>query len=139
MSLEVFGVLLATVIQGIMLTIYSLKFKCDEQVINSTNFINETFDPFNHSTLETPHVNSYNKLGEGYLMTSVIMGAIYLLCCLTTFLGTEEMKDIITDSDKHYISSIAAVFKSKSYVTLLLTFLFNSLSGQVSINDLRAK
>ena len=138
MSLEVFGVFLASIIQGIMLTIYGLKFTCKHKVTNTSSLLNETCDMYNnnnynHTTLETPYV--YNTLGEGYLVTSIIMGSIYLLCCLTTFLGTEEMKDIITDKDNHFIGSIAAVFKSKSYITLLLAFLFNSLSGQVNFNN----
>lgn len=140
MSLEVFGVFLASIIQGIMLTIYGLKFTCKDtealKVTNMSSFYNETLDSYNNTTLETPNVHIYNKLGEGYLVTSIIMGTIYLLCCLTTFLGTEEMKDIITDKDNHFISSITAVFRSKSYITLLLAFLFNSLSGQVNLNGL---
>lgn len=74
------------------------------------------------------------------------MSIIYIFCCFVTFLGTKEMKgksiisnkkkkklnlDVITDHNKDFFKSFKMVFRHKSYITLLLAFLFNSLAVQV--------
>lgn len=129
MGLEVFGVFLAAAIQGAMITIYEAKFSCADKLasLNQSNIISSNFTPLETSFL----IPGYNKLAEGYLLSSGIMGAIYLFSCVTTFLGTKEMKSVITDKDNHFIGSIKAVFKSKSYLTLLLSYLFNSVASKL--------
>ncbi len=44
-----------------------------------------------------------------------------------------EFKDVIEDKDNQFFSALKSVFSHKSYVTLLLAFLFYSLSVQVKI------
>ena len=40
--------------------------------------------------------------------------------------------DVIEDKDKHFFRSLKKVFTHKSYIILLLAFLFNSLAIQVN-------
>lgn len=146
MTLELFGVLLSALIQGTMITIYGSKVSCENsqtfeafntssgyKVQNSISYSsNLTFEYENDLTnITTKLPKHYNKLAEGYLISAGVVGLIYFVSCLTTFLETEEVKDVITDKDNHFISSITTVLKSKSYLTLLVAFMFNSLAGQL--------
>lgn len=145
MSLEVLGVFLAATIQGVMITIYGMKFSC-KSLPSTFHGLNETASNYSDfmqnssvaSRISTSHVVAeiaetagYNKLGEGYLVSAGIMGAIYLLCCMTTFFGTKEIDDVISDKNNHFISSITSVFKSKAYLTLLFSYLFNSVASKL--------
>ncbi|RMZ95588.1 sodium-dependent lysophosphatidylcholine symporter 1 [Brachionus plicatilis] len=137
MVFEVFGVLLAAVIQGIVISIYGSTVNCD-----ATTLAQGTTLPFvNDSSLISNNISdnfesSENKLSEGYLLSASIMSFIYFLCCLTTFFGTKEMKDVITDHNKDFFKSFKSVFSHKSYITLLLAFLFNSLAVQLVQSNL---
>lgn len=137
MGLEVTGVFLAAVIQGLMITVYGAKFSCEGLPNNASNATNETFSHSKHNISipdmfsEAQEDSGYPKLAEGYLVSAGIMGSIYLICCWITFFGTEEIKDVITEKKSRFIGSIGRVFKSTSYLTLLLAFLFNSLAAQL--------
>ena len=122
MGFEVFGVLLAAGIQGVMLIFYNSPSTC----VNPTNLTNIT----NNSTNDSNNTPSSN-LGEGYLLSAGFTSFIYIVCCLATFFGTTEMKDVITDKNQDFLRSIKKVFKHKSYITLLVTFLLSSLAIQV--------
>ena len=44
---------------------------------------------------------------------------------------------MITDKNNHFIRSLGSVFQSKAYITLLLSFLFNSAASKVTkINNM---
>lgn len=53
------------------------------------------------------------------------------MCTCSTFFGTKEMKDVIEDKDKDFFKSLKNIFKHKSYLYLLMAFLFVSLSFQL--------
>lgn len=72
-----------------------------------------------------------SSLDEGYLLSAGVMSAIYFFCSIITFFGTKEMTDVITDKDTKFFRSLLTVFKHKSYITLLVTFLLSSLAIQV--------
>lgn len=131
MGLEVTGVFLAATIQGVMITIYGNKFSCSKQK-ELLSISNDTLIGTNSSIIQSGSAApNDNILREGYLMSALIMGIIYLLCSFTTFFGTKELKDAINDKDDHFLSSIGSVFRSKSYITLLLSFLFNSVASKL--------
>ncbi|CAF0735168.1 unnamed protein product [Brachionus calyciflorus] len=138
MVFEVFGVLLAAIIQGIIISIYGLSTNC-----NSTTQSPRITSPIQNYSLPIDRVvykpileDDSKTLGDGYLVSAGIMSFIYLICCITTFFGTKEMKDVITDKNKEFIKSLQVVFRHKSYITLLLTFLFNSLAVQLVQSNL---
>ena len=120
MAFEVFGVLLAAGIQGLMITFYGSSSSC-----NLTNLTNNTI------LLSSFEKEESNNLDTGYLLSAGVMSAIYLICSFSTFFGTTEMKDVITDKDTNFFRSLRSVFRHKSYITLLLTFMMTSLAIQV--------
>lgn len=131
MGLEVFGVFLAATIQGIVITIYGTKFSCKHQEV--TSITNDTIlgQNYNASIISSQGKPNYNTLGEGYLMSAGIMSVIYVICCITTFFGTKEIDDVITDKNNHFVRSLGSVFRSKAYITLLMAFLFNSAASKL--------
>jgi Na+/melibiose symporter-like transporter len=108
MFFEIFGVFLAAVIQGGMITIYGSMYSCES--IN--NEMNMTYNTYNQSTVFTTTIKpGYNKLvdnffyfldkfieiylylkGEGYLISAGIMCIIYFFCSSATFFGTIEIR-----------------------------------------------
>lgn len=63
MGLEVFGIFLAAIIQGIMITIYGKKYSCENlhAIENQSALIN-----YNESTFLVPH--EYNKLVTHFIL-----------------------------------------------------------------------
>lgn len=123
MAFEVFGVLLAAGIQGAMITIFGSSTKCN--ITNETS--NLTFFKRDYGE---------NSLDVGYLSSAALMSFIYFICSLATFFGTTEMKDVITDKNTNFFRSLKSVFRHKSYITLLLTFMFSSLAIQLVQSNL---
>ena len=121
MGFEVFGVLLAAGIQGLMITIYGSTTSCN--VTNATS---------NTTLFGDDDYTNNSDLDVGYLLSAGIMSIIYLICSMATFFGTTEMKDVIADKNLDFFGSFKKVFSHKSYITLLLTFMFSSLAIQVN-------
>ena len=116
MSFEIVGTLLAAGIQGLMLSIVGSSTSCkvtlggvakptDPTFLNATRLFD--FEAPANATgkdkLVSVFIHPKKKLifhlyfflkKEGYLVSAGIMSAIYILCCLTTFFGTKEMKGI---------------------------------------------
>jgi sodium-dependent lysophosphatidylcholine symporter 1 len=134
MGMEVFGVLLAAGIQGIMLAFYDKKGNCPNQTlpVNYTDYY--TFRDDKNTT--NSNSTGYSKLGEGYLLSAGIMALIYFICCLFTFFGCKEIKDVVVDKNTHFFRSIKKVFKHRSYLSLLFIFLLSSLAIQLVQSNL---
>ena len=114
-----------------MLTVYPAQ--SIEDICNQTNASTTTNHTLNSTLMGQINLaNSHNDLDLGYLLSAGAVSALYLFCSLVTFFGTKEMVDVINDKNTKFFRSLSTVFKHKSYVTLLITFLLSSLAIQVS-------
>lgn len=123
MTFEIIGTLLGVIVQGVMLSIVGSSTPC-ERALSEENNSNDI------QTMSSD--TSKDKLKEGYLVSAAILSLIYIICCLTTFLGTKEMKDVMINDEKRDFSTIMKnVFNHKSYRSLLLLFLIVSTAVQL--------
>ncbi len=63
----------------------------------------------------------------GYLVMAVLLGAIFALCWLFTFLGTKEKKDL-PEPEKTTLKGWLSVFNNKSYLNFLGIFLMYQIA-----------
>jgi hypothetical protein len=85
MFFEVFGVLLAASIEGLIISLYTDKNPCNDLPRLNLNY--------NYSNISTSTIQPKNKIaGEEYLISAGIMSIIYIVCSSTTFFGTKEIK-----------------------------------------------
>ena len=86
MFFEVFGVLLAASIEGLIISLYTEKNPCND--IPRLNFNSNL-----SANMSTSTIKPKNRIaGEEYLISAGIMSIIYLICSTTTFFGTTEIK-----------------------------------------------
>lgn len=118
MICEVIGVLLSVGIPAVFISTSS-DATCEILLSNQTNVTIS-------NNLKNENINS--ELGKAYLLSGGVMSLIYLICACSTFFGTKELPGVIEDTDKDFFKPMKKVFTHKSYITLLLAYLFSYLS-----------
>uniref|UniRef100_A0A3B1J6K0 Major facilitator superfamily domain containing 2a-like 2 n=1 Tax=Astyanax mexicanus TaxID=7994 RepID=A0A3B1J6K0_ASTMX len=116
MSAEVLAMLLAAVIQGQVLRVYNAERE------DSCLDLDE-----NH---ELPRTTPASHIREAFMMSALVLGALFFLCSMVLFLGVKEQSGELS-----YLQDLKKLFGHVSYQRLVLGFLFSSLAFQMSLGN----
>ncbi|KAG9270365.1 sodium-dependent lysophosphatidylcholine symporter 1-like [Astyanax mexicanus] len=130
MSAEVLAMLLAAVIQGQVLRVYNAERE------DSCLDLDE-----NHElprTTPASHIAPLHHTREAFMMSALVLGALFFLCCMVLFLGVKEQSgcsDRQEGNRRSYLQDLKKLFGHVSYQRLVLGFLFSSLAFQMSLGN----
>ncbi|XP_060781107.1 sodium-dependent lysophosphatidylcholine symporter 1-A-like isoform X2 [Neoarius graeffei] len=124
MTIEVFGTVLGTAIQG------QIVGRANAPCVNHTSFLNDSFSvtPLS-SEVNATHV-TLEDTKRAYMLSSGVIGIIYILCAAVLFLGVREQKDVsrVKVERLSFVESLKLLQKHGPYGKLVTAFLFTSLA-----------
>ncbi|KAG7472311.1 hypothetical protein MATL_G00107590 [Megalops atlanticus] len=127
MGVEVFATLAGAAIQGQIVGVYHAK---TAHACSQMNHSGQALQNISSRLTDTLH-----NTRRAYVIAAVILGALYLLCCLVLFLGVKEQLAPLSTLNRirmPYISGMKMVVKHTPYVRLVFGFLFASLAFQMA-------
>ncbi|KAM9475487.1 sodium-dependent lysophosphatidylcholine symporter 1-B-like [Clarias gariepinus] len=128
MSAEVLSMLLAAVMQGQVLRVYTTE---------RENSCVDYNDELTYST-PSPSVSSLQNTQEAFMTSALIMGALFFLCSMVLFLGVREQSGpagIQIERGSSYLADVKKLIGHVSYQRLVLGFLFTSLAFQMALGN----
>ncbi|TRY89879.1 hypothetical protein DNTS_030356 [Danionella cerebrum] len=100
------------------------------------NSQNDTVEPSGNIT--EVDFSDLQNTRRAYLISALVLGAMYFLCCLILFLGVKEQltpQSEVNHPSVPYLTTVKMVMTHNPYVRLLLGFLFSSLAFQVTLGN----
>ncbi|XP_062283118.1 sodium-dependent lysophosphatidylcholine symporter 1-B-like [Scomber scombrus] len=126
MSVEMVAMLLASVIQGRVVSVYNTEKQeaCLQQ----------------DQDHETPPSSSplLQETQRAFLTSALVLGALFFLCSLVLFLGVKEQRAPLCSDDKvrpAYLTSLKLLICHIPYQRLVLGFVFSALAFQMSLGN----
>ncbi|KAM9752841.1 sodium-dependent lysophosphatidylcholine symporter 1-B-like isoform 1-T2 [Menidia menidia] len=130
MTVEMLAMLLASVIQGQVVSVYGReKQEACEQLDQAASAPPGTSSPQTVSLQETQ---------KAFLSSALAMGSLFFLCSLVLFFGVREQKAPVCSDDKRqpsYLSSLKMLICHIPYQRLVLGFVFSVLGFQMSLGN----
>ncbi|CAN9516034.1 unnamed protein product [Ophioblennius macclurei] len=130
MSVEVVAMLLASVIQGQVVSVYNAEKQeaCEE------------LDGPRQAPLGTssPQPASLQETQKAFLTSGLVVGALFFLCGLVLFLGVKEQRGLLCSDDKarpSYLTSLKLLICHVPYQRLVLGFVFSAFAFQMSLGN----
>ncbi|XP_028309260.1 sodium-dependent lysophosphatidylcholine symporter 1-B-like [Gouania willdenowi] len=130
MSVEMAAMLLASVIQGQVVTAYNMeKGKACEDL---------------DQVYETPHSTSSSLTGvlqqtqKAFMTSALVTGALFFLCSLVVFLGVKEQQSPLCSGEESrasYLTSLKMLICHVPYQRLVLSFVFSAFAFQMSLGN----
>ncbi|CAJ1084655.1 sodium-dependent lysophosphatidylcholine symporter 1 [Xyrichtys novacula] len=127
MSVEMLAMLLASVIQGQVVTVYNTEKQkaCEhpDEIPQSTS---------------SPQTASLKETEKAFLTSALIMGALFYLSSLVLFLGVKEQRAPACSDDQArppYLTSLKLLIHHVPYQRLVLGFMFCALAFQMSLGN----
>uniref|UniRef100_A0A8C2C3N9 Zgc:171501 n=1 Tax=Cyprinus carpio TaxID=7962 RepID=A0A8C2C3N9_CYPCA len=119
MSVEAFAMLMAAVIQGQVLWVYN---KDRDQACLIVD-----------QTPDLPHSTALHETRSAFMISALVMSALFFVCCMVLFLGVKEQRG----SHMHttYLNTVKKLIGHVSYQRLVLGFLFSTLAFQMSLGN----
>uniref|UniRef100_A0A8C1ITC9 Zgc:171501 n=1 Tax=Cyprinus carpio TaxID=7962 RepID=A0A8C1ITC9_CYPCA len=119
MSVEAFAMLMVAVIQGQVLWVYN---KDRDQACLIVD-----------QTPDLPHSAALHETRSAFMISALVMSALFFVCCMVLFLGVKEQRG----SHMHttYLNTVKKLIGHVSYQRLVLGFLFSTLAFQMSLGN----
>ncbi|XP_072223815.1 sodium-dependent lysophosphatidylcholine symporter 1-B-like [Leuresthes tenuis] len=130
MSMEMVAMLLASVIQGQVVSVYNTeKQEACEQLAQAHHTPQST---------STPQTASLQETQKAFLVSALVMGALFFLCSVVLFFGVREERAPLCSDDKmrpSYVNSLKMLISHVPYQRLVLGFVFSVLAFQMSLGN----
>ncbi|KAL7860063.1 hypothetical protein SRHO_G00152100 [Serrasalmus rhombeus] len=134
MGMEMFATLLGAAIQGQIVGVYHAKRAHDCSQLNGSEALSG-----NHSAtlvnFTSPLSDTLQNTRRAYLISALVIGALYFLCCLVLFLGVKEQMAPLSKLDRiqvPYLTGLKMVVRHTPYLWLVFGFLFSSVAFQLA-------
>ncbi|XP_008277353.1 sodium-dependent lysophosphatidylcholine symporter 1-B-like [Stegastes partitus] len=127
MSVEVVAMLLASVIQGQVVSVYNSEKQEACQQLDQTP-----------QSTSAPQPASLQETEKAFLTSALVMGALFFLCSLVLFLGVKEQRAPLCSDDKlrpSYLTSLKMLICHVPYQRLVLGFVFSAFAFQMSLGN----
>uniref|UniRef100_A0A3Q1CDF4 Major facilitator superfamily (MFS) profile domain-containing protein n=1 Tax=Amphiprion ocellaris TaxID=80972 RepID=A0A3Q1CDF4_AMPOC len=127
MSVEAAAMLLASVIQGRVVSVYNSEKQEACQQLDGTP-----------RSTSAPQTTSLQQTEKAFLTSALVMGALFFLCSLVLFLGVKEQRAPLCSDDKvqlSYLTSLKMLVCHVPYQRLVLGFVFSALAFQMSLGN----
>nr|XP_021330195.1 sodium-dependent lysophosphatidylcholine symporter 1-B isoform X2 [Danio rerio] len=134
MGVEVFATLAASAIQGQIVGVHHAKRTHTCSLQNNTEELSGNYTDKLTDISEIALQNTRTA----YLIAAIVMGILYLICCLVLFFGVKEQVAPLSNLDSvkvPYLTGIKMVVRHTPYVRLVFGFLFSSLAFQVNVGN----
>ncbi|XP_056305381.1 sodium-dependent lysophosphatidylcholine symporter 1 isoform X2 [Danio aesculapii] len=134
MGVEAFATLAASAIQGQIVGVHHAK------RTHTCSFQNNTEELSGNYTDKLTDISeiALQNTRTAYLIGAIVMGILYLICCLVLFFGVKEQVAPLSNLDSikvPYLTGIKMVVRHTPYVWLVFGFLFSSLAFQVNVGN----
>ncbi|KAK5895260.1 hypothetical protein CesoFtcFv8_011868 [Champsocephalus esox] len=126
MSVEMLAMLLASVIQGQVVSVYNAEKQEACQHLDSD------------TTSASPPAAALQETRKAFLTSSLVMGSVFFLCSLVLFLGVKEQRAPLVSEDRQRpscLSSLKKMIRHAPYQRLLLGSVFSALAFQMSLGN----
>ncbi|XP_040007642.1 sodium-dependent lysophosphatidylcholine symporter 1 [Xiphias gladius] len=127
MSAEMLAMLLASIIQGQVVSVYNTE---KQEACQQLDQAHET-----PQSTPSPQTASLQETQKAFLTSALVMGALFFLCSLVLFLGVKEQQAPLCSGDKvrpSYLTSLKMLICHVPYQRLVLGFVFSALAFQMS-------
>ncbi|XP_047668956.1 sodium-dependent lysophosphatidylcholine symporter 1-A isoform X5 [Tachysurus fulvidraco] len=124
MTVEVFGTVLGTAIQG------QIVGGATAPCLNYTSFLNDSNNVMQlNSMVNVSHV-TLEDTKQAYMIASGVISVIYIICAAVLFFGVREQEDvsIVKAECLSFVESLKLLQKHGPYVKLVTGFLFTSMA-----------
>ncbi|KAK9970221.1 hypothetical protein ABG768_026180 [Culter alburnus] len=122
MSVEALAMLMAAVIQGQVLWVYN---KDRDQACLNVDQVPDL-----------PHSTALHETRSAFMISALVMSALFFVCCMVLFLGVKEQKGPQSDHmHTTYLNALKKLIGHVSYQRLVLGFLFSTLAFQMSLGN----
>ncbi|XP_051516708.1 sodium-dependent lysophosphatidylcholine symporter 1-like isoform X1 [Myxocyprinus asiaticus] len=130
MGMEMFATLAGATIQGQIVGVYHARRS------QACSLQNETEVPAGNLTVSLDDISeTLQNTRRAYLTAALVLGMLYLLCCLVLFIGVKEQLAPLSKLDRinmSYLTGMKMVVCHIPYVRLVFGFLFASLAFQMA-------
>ncbi|XP_024149255.1 sodium-dependent lysophosphatidylcholine symporter 1 [Oryzias melastigma] len=126
MSVEMMAMLLASAIQGQVVSVYNTERQKACQLHEAAE------------STSVPQSASLQETQKAFLTSAVVMGAVFLLCSLVLFFGVKEQRDPFCSEDTmrlSYLTSVKMLARHVPYQRLVLGFVFSVSAFQMSLGN----
>ncbi|XP_053173990.1 sodium-dependent lysophosphatidylcholine symporter 1-B-like [Scomber japonicus] len=126
MSVEMVAMLLASVIQGRVVSVYNTE--------KQEACLQQDQDHENPPSSSPP----LQETQRAFLTSALVLGALFFLCSLVLFLGVKEQRAPLCSDDKvrpAYLTSLKLLICHIPYQRLVLGFVFSALAFQMSLGN----
>ncbi|XP_074498620.1 sodium-dependent lysophosphatidylcholine symporter 1-B-like [Sebastes fasciatus] len=133
MSVKMVAMLLASVIQGQVVSVYNAE---KQEACQHQDQAHETTPQSTSSSSQT--AAPLQETRKAFLTSALIMGAIFFLCSLVLFLGVKEQRAPLCSDEKvrpPYLTSLKMLICHIPYQRLVLGFVFSALAFQMSLGN----
>ncbi|KAG9269521.1 sodium-dependent lysophosphatidylcholine symporter 1-like [Astyanax mexicanus] len=134
MGMEMFATLLGAAIQGQIVGVHHAKKANACSHLNNSEALTDndsvTLDP-NFTSPDTTLQNTR----QAYLISALVIGAFYFLCCLVLFVGVKEQLAPLSKLDRiqvPYLTGMKMIVKHTPYLWLVFGFFFSSVAFQLA-------
>ncbi|XP_051759954.1 sodium-dependent lysophosphatidylcholine symporter 1-B-like isoform X2 [Ctenopharyngodon idella] len=122
MSVEALAMLMAAMIQGQVLWVYNKD--RDQACLN----VDQAPD--------LPHSTALHETRSAFMISALVVSALFFVCCMVLFLGVKEQKGPHSDHmHTTYLNALKKLIGHVSYQRLVLGFLFSTLAFQMSLGN----
>ncbi|XP_037630059.1 sodium-dependent lysophosphatidylcholine symporter 1 [Sebastes umbrosus] len=160
MSVKMVAMLLASVIQGQVVSVYNTEKQeaclhqdqAHETTPQSTSSSSQTDAPLQETVDKNVKIQAvtlaeitliflyvyFASQRKAFLTSALIMGAIFFLCSLVLFLGVKEQRAPLCSDEKvrpPYLTSLKMLICHIPYQRLVLGFVFSALAFQMSLGN----
>ncbi|XP_017343480.1 sodium-dependent lysophosphatidylcholine symporter 1 isoform X1 [Ictalurus punctatus] len=135
MGMEMLATLAGATIQGQIVGVYQAKKAQACSALNESNALTGNYSSVLYHNSISPFIDTLQDTRRAYLIAALVLGVIYFMCCIVLFLGVKEQLAPLSKMDciqVSYLTSMKMVVRHKSYVLLVLGFLFSSLAFQIT-------
>ncbi|KAM4563491.1 sodium-dependent lysophosphatidylcholine symporter 1-B-like isoform 2-T2 [Odontesthes bonariensis] len=129
MSVEMMAMLLASVIQGQVVSVYNTE---KQEACEQLDQAHQT-----PQSTSAPQAASLQETQKAFLVSALVMGALFFLCSVVLFFGVrEERAPLCSDKMRpSYLNSLKMLISHVPYQRLVLGFVFSVLAFQMSLGN----
>ncbi|XP_066528720.1 sodium-dependent lysophosphatidylcholine symporter 1-like isoform X2 [Hoplias malabaricus] len=134
MGMEMFAVLLGAAIQGQIVGVYHAK------RVHVCSHLNDSATLGNYSlevevNFTAPLSETLQNTRKAYLISALVIGALYFISCLVLFFGVKEQLAPLSKLDRlqmGYLTGMKMIIKHTPYLWLVFGFFFSSVAFQMA-------
>ncbi|XP_072553402.1 sodium-dependent lysophosphatidylcholine symporter 1-like [Salminus brasiliensis] len=139
MGMEMFATLLGAAIQGQIVGVYHAKKANACSQLNDSEALTGNYSAALDHNFTSPLSDTLQNTRRAYLISALVIGALYFLCCVVLFLGVKEQLAPLSKLDRiqvSYLTGMKMILKHTPYLWLVFGFFFSSVAFQLSQGNL---